>query len=121
MFGAIYYILPRILLKEWPSAALIRTHFWAAAVGITLYWIDLSIGGAIQGMEMNNPNIAFLDVVRHTIPWLLVRSAAGIIMTVGHLAFAVNVGWMLFAKRPAGATAPTLFRSPQALPAAPVR
>ena len=28
MFGSIYYILPRILLKEWPSAALIRTHFW---------------------------------------------------------------------------------------------
>jgi cytochrome c oxidase cbb3-type subunit 1 len=121
MFGAIYYILPRILLKEWPSAALIRTHFWAAAIGVTLYWIDLSIGGWIQGVEMNNPDIAFLDVVQHTIPWLFVRSVAGIIMTIGHLAFAVNVGWMLCAKRPAGATAPTLFRSPQALPVAPAR
>jgi cytochrome c oxidase cbb3-type subunit 1 len=121
MFGAIYYILPRILLKEWPSAALIRTHFWAAAIGVTLYWIDLSIGGWIQGMEMNNPNFAFLDVVQHTIPWLFVRSVAGIIMTIGHLAFAVNIGWMLCAKRPAGATAPTLFRHPPALPAAAVR
>ena len=121
MFGAIYYILPRILLKEWPSAALIRTHFWAAAIGVTLYWLDLSVGGWIQGVEMNNANLAFLDVVRHTVPWLVVRSLAGIIMTVGHLAFAVNVGWMLCARRPAGATAPTLFRNPPALPAATAR
>ncbi|MGA2446146.1 MAG: cbb3-type cytochrome c oxidase subunit I [Opitutaceae bacterium] len=121
MFGAVYYILPRLLLKEWPSAALIRTHFWAAAIGVTLYWVDLSIGGWIQGMEMNNANIAFLDVVRHTIPFLFVRSGAGIIMTIGHLAFAVNVVWMLCARRPAGATAPTLFHNPPAMRAASAR
>ena len=121
MFGAVYYILPRILLKEWPSAALIRTHFWAAAIGVTLYWVDLEIGGWIQGMEMNNANIAFLDVVRHTIPWLFVRSVAGIVMTIGHLAFAVNIAWMLCARRPAGATTPTLFHNPPAMRAASAR
>jgi cytochrome c oxidase cbb3-type subunit 1 len=121
MFGAVYYILPRILLKEWPSAALIRTHFWAAAIGVTLYWVDLEIGGWIQGVEMNNANIAFLDVVRHTLPWLYVRSVAGIVMTIGHLAFAVNIAWMLGAKRPAGATAPTLFHNPPAMQAASTR
>ena len=118
MFGAIYFILPRVLLKEWPSAALIRTHFWAAAIGITLYWLDLSIGGWIQGVEMNNAGIPFLDVVRHTIPYLWVRSLSGMLLTVGHVAFAINVGWMIAAPRPAGATAPTLFRPPPAVPAA---
>ena len=121
MFGAVYYILPRILLKEWPSAALIRTHFWAVAIGIMIYWVDLSIGGWIQGMEMNDANIAFLDVVQHTIPWLFVRSVSGIIITIGHLAFAVNVGWMLLAPRPAGVTAPTLFNPPPEMPATPAR
>ncbi len=119
MFGAVYYILPRILLKEWPSAALIRTHFWAAAIGITLYWLDLSIGGWIQGVEMNNAGIPFLEVVRHTLPWLWVRSFSGILLTVGHVAFATNVVWMLAAPRAAGATAPTLFRTPPAVPAVP--
>jgi cytochrome c oxidase cbb3-type subunit 1 len=118
MFGAIYYIMPRVLLKEWPSATLIRTHFGAAAIGVTLYWIDLSIGGWIQGTEMNNASIPFLEVVRHTVPWLFARSVAGIIMTIGHLAFAVNFGWMLLAPRPAGATAPTLFRPAPAASAA---
>jgi cytochrome c oxidase cbb3-type subunit 1 len=116
MFGSIYYILPRILLTEWPSAALIRTHFWAVAIGITLYWIDLSIGGWIQGVEMNNANIPFLDVVRHTVPWLYGRSLAGLLLTIGHLAFVTNVVWMLGAKRAAGATTPTLFQTPPAIP-----
>ena len=121
MFGAIYYILPRILLKEWPSAGLIRTHFWCAAIGVTIYWVDLEIGGWIQGMQMNDPNIPFIEVVRNTVPWLFVRSLAGILMTIGHLAFTVNVLWMLGAKRPPGVTAPTLFRNPPAIEAASAR
>jgi cytochrome c oxidase cbb3-type subunit 1 len=121
MFGAIYYILPRLLLKEWPSASLIRTHFWCAALGVTIYWVDLEIGGWLQGLQMNNPNVPFIEVVRNTIPYLWVRSVAGILMTIGHLAFTGNVLWMLCARRPAGATAPTLFRPPAAPPAAPVR
>jgi cytochrome c oxidase cbb3-type subunit 1 len=121
MFGSVYYILPRLLLKEWPSATLIRTHFWATAIGITFYWLELSIGGWIQGTEMNNANIAFIDVVQHTIPWLFLRSVAGIVITVGHVAFAVNVGWMLLMRRPAGVTAPTLFHSPTAQPTPAVR
>ena len=40
---------------------------------------------------MNNPDIAFLDVVVSTIPFLWSRTVAGILMTVGHLAFAVRV------------------------------
>jgi cytochrome c oxidase cbb3-type subunit I len=119
MFGSIYYILPRLLLKEWPSAALIRIHFWTTAVGITVYWVGLGIGGVIQGVEMNNANIAFIDVVRQTIPWLVLRSASGIVLTIGHLAFAANIAWMLCARRPAGATEATLFARPPAVPAAP--
>jgi cytochrome c oxidase cbb3-type subunit I len=121
MFGSIYYIMPRLLLKEWPSATLIRTHFWATAIGITFYWVELSIGGWIQGTEMNNASIPFIDVVQHTIPYLFLRSVSGIVITIGHVAFAINVVWMLFARRPAGATAPTLFHPPAALQPTPAR
>ena len=34
MFGAIYFMLPRILQREWPSASLISVHFWGTAIGI---------------------------------------------------------------------------------------
>ncbi|MFP4156628.1 MAG: cbb3-type cytochrome c oxidase subunit I [Opitutales bacterium] len=97
MFGGVYYMMPRLLKREWPSASLIRIHFWACAIGITIMVVALQTGGWIQGLEMNNPEIAFLDTVRNTIPWLKARSISGLFLTVGHIAFAVNFFWMLFA------------------------
>lgn len=97
MFGGVYYMMPRLLQREWPSAGLIKIHFWGCSVGITIMLVALHVGGWIQGLEMNNPEIAFLDVVQHTIPWLKARSVSGIFLTVGHTAFAVNFFWMLFA------------------------
>ncbi len=119
MFGAIYYILPRILLREWPNATLIRTHFWATAVGSMVYVVGLSIGGVVQGLMMNHTSpdgsvtYTVLQVVEATIPYLFSRSVAGILITVGHLAFAVNFFWMLSKKPVSQSSAPTLFRNPE--------
>ncbi len=111
MFGAVYYILPRILLKEWPSAMLISVHFWTTAVGVILYFVAVSVGGVKQGLEMNNPEISFIETVKNTLIYLELRSYAGVLMTIGHLAFAVSFVWILIRRRPAGVTAPTLFRT----------
>ena len=97
MFGGVYYMLPRLLKREWPSASLIRIHWWFCAIGITLMVFALQTGGWIQGLEMNNPEIPFLEIVKNTVPWLKARSVSGLFLTVGHVAFAVNVFWMLFA------------------------
>jgi cytochrome c oxidase cbb3-type subunit 1 len=117
MFGSIYFMLPRILHREWPSASLISLHFWATAIGISLYVVGLSIGGAIQGLQMNDPDKypVFVDIVKNTLPWLYSRSVSGVILTIGHIAFAVNFGWMLFKRSPDTAEAPTLFRTPPPL------
>jgi cytochrome c oxidase cbb3-type subunit 1 len=95
MFGSMYYILPRLTLREWPSARLIRLHFWTTAVGILLYFISTSLGGVLQGMAMNNPDVPFLKTVELTKPYLWTRTFSGIMITVGHIAFAINVGWLL--------------------------
>jgi cytochrome c oxidase cbb3-type subunit 1 len=55
--------------------------------------------------------VAFMDIVKNTIPWLKMRSYSGILITIGHMAFAVNFVWMLCKAREAGVTAPTLFRN----------
>lgn len=112
MFGAIYFMMPRLLQKEWPSAALIKIHFWTCGIGVGIYVVGLSIGGWMQGLMMNNPEIPFMDIVRFMVPWLMSRSLAGILMTVGHIAFFVNIAWMLLSRRPA---APKLsFNAPSA-------
>lgn len=100
MFGAIYYIVPRITQLAWPSARLIRIHFWASALGILLYIVPLAIGGTLQGMAMINPDVPFLapdkySVVTMTLPYLKVRSVSGFIILVGHLAFATSFVWIV--------------------------
>ncbi len=114
MFGAVYYMLPRMTGREWSSARLIRIHFWGSALGIALYWGGLTWGGWLQGRMMNDAAIPFLDIVRFTIPFLWSRSFAGVLMTIGHVAFAVLVWRMLAgAREPARAPGPTLLGRPR--------
>ena len=94
-FGSMYYIVPRLTLREWPSAGLIYLHFWTAVLGIMLYVIPLLVGGVLQCLAMNNPDIPFLKTVEITKPFLINRSVAGLIITVGHMAFLANFIWIV--------------------------
>lgn len=87
LFGSIYYIMPRITGREWEHKKLIKLHFWSSAIGIFLYYTLLQIGGILQGLQMNDANIPFINTVIATKPWLWSRTIAGTLMTVGHLSF----------------------------------
>jgi cytochrome c oxidase cbb3-type subunit 1 len=130
MFGAIYYIVPRLTGREWASSHLIRVHFWGSFLGVLMMFVVLSVGGLIQGFELNqaseswheltsdrglwegtrhflfgsvdpqtgemiggfrrqNGAVPFLTVMKGTLPWLRLRSVSGILMLVGHVAFAI--------------------------------
>jgi len=95
MFGSIYFILPRVLDWEWPSARLISAHFWLVIGGFAIYFAGLTIGGWLQGLAMLDANRPFMDSVNITKPYLLVRTIGGSLMTLGHLVFALHVGLML--------------------------
>ena len=108
MFGAYYYIMPRLTRNEWSSARLIKLHFWCAAVGVVIYFSALTWGGWYQGEMMNNPAIPFLQTVEYTKPYLVLRSIGGTLMTVAHISFAVLV-WRILKKPVRRYTGPTLF------------
>ena len=95
LFGSMYYILPRLTKREWPSDSLIRWHFWLALGGITLYVVALSIGGVLQGLAMNDTSQPFEASVTVTLPFLWLRSLAGLILTAAHFVFAYHIAWML--------------------------
>jgi cytochrome c oxidase cbb3-type subunit 1 len=98
MFGAYYYVMPRLTGREWTSATLIRVHFWGTALGMSLYFVALTWAGIFQGRQMNSSDVPFMQIVRYTVPYLQWRSVAGVLMTVGHLAFAVLVVQMLLGR-----------------------
>ncbi|MDZ7682692.1 MAG: cbb3-type cytochrome c oxidase subunit I [Fodinibius sp.] len=96
LFGSMYYILPRLTKWEWHSKPLIKVHFWLTALGIILYIVAMQTGGIWQGMQLNNPDIPFLDIVENMLPFLQARSFAAIMLTTGHLIFAwlvIKIVW----------------------------
>jgi cytochrome c oxidase cbb3-type subunit 1 len=90
MFGAMYYIMPRIMHWEWPYPSLIALHFWLVFIGFAIYVIWLSIGGWLQGLAMLDVARPFMDSVTLTIPYLQARSLGGGLMTLGHFVFALH-------------------------------
>lgn len=101
LFGSLYYILPRLVGHEWPSASLIRWHFWLVLVGIAMYVIALTVVGVFQGLAMLDPQVPFQRSVEVTLPGLVTRSIAGGILTAGHLVFAYHYWLMVTGRRPA--------------------
>lgn len=105
LFGAIYFMLPRVLNWEWPYPGLIRLHFWLAAVGIAIYFIGLTVGGWLQGQAMLDAARPFMESVTLTLPYLKSRSIGGALMTTSHFVFVGHVLAMAlrFGPRRAGA------------------
>jgi cytochrome c oxidase cbb3-type subunit 1 len=110
LFGAMYYMMPRLTGKEWPSRWLIRIHFWGCALGVLHYWIILSIGGIKQGLWLLDESVPFMDIVKRMLPYLEQRSWAGAAMTTGHVAFAISFVWLLL-RKPSTGTEATLLAS----------
>lgn len=91
VFGAIYYILPRVTNLDWPSEGMVRAHFGATAAGGLLAGVALLIGGVVQGQGINNPNAAFHDVVQSTRLWLGLAALGTALVAAGQAAFLVNL------------------------------
>ncbi len=99
-FGSIYFLLPRLIEREWPYPGLIKWHFWLAIAGFAVYFSSLTVGGVLQGLAMLDPGRPFLDSVRVTVPFLWGRSAGGSLMVASHLVFAFHLGMMVRRRGP---------------------
>src|SRR6476659_10359404 len=55
IFGSMYYIVPRLVGREWRYGSLIKMHFWASAYGIGLMTIMLLADGFLQRANLESP------------------------------------------------------------------
>ena len=70
MFGAIYFIVPRVTRREWLSRRLIRTHFWFSVYGVLLIVLFCTLLGAFQqGDAQENFKQPWKQAVRSTLPY----------------------------------------------------
>src|SRR6266404_2579245 len=96
MFGSMYYIVPRLVGREWRYATLIKLHFWASAYGIGLLSLMLLAGGLAQGSSQNNASLSFIESTSSVLPYLRGGTIAFLLLTVSHFIFAFHFGLMLF-------------------------
>ena len=111
MFGAMYFIVPRLAGREWPSATMIRWHFWLAAVGVLLSVASLTIGGLLQGLAQYDPTVSFRSSLEDAAPFRVMRGISGFLLLAGHLIFATHFVQILLKSGPLR-EGPGLFETP---------
>ena len=96
--GAMYMLIPRVVgLKEMFSTKLIDTHFWVHTIGVVLYTVSMWISGIGQGLMSRATNAdgtlqyAFVEIVKFTYPYYLVRLLGGLLVLVGMLIMVYNM------------------------------
>ncbi|MGZ3180993.1 MAG: cytochrome-c oxidase, cbb3-type subunit I [Telluria sp.] len=126
--GSIYYLLPRLAGKKqmW-SVKLIDLHFWVATIGVVLYIASMWIAGVMQGLMWRAVNAdgtltyTFVEGVKATYPYYIVRFLGGSLYLSGMLLMAYNTFKTFSGGVFADAKIPALVKptAPAAAPAAP--
>ena len=96
--GSLYYLIPRMFGRTTMySIKAIETHFWIATIGIVLYIAAMWIAGVMQGLMWRavNPDgtlvYSFVESVKATFPYYVVRLLGGLLYLSGMLIMAWNV------------------------------
>jgi cytochrome c oxidase cbb3-type subunit 1 len=96
--GSMYYLIPRMFGQtQMHSVRAIELHFWIATIGVVLYIAAMWIAGVMQGLMWRavNPDgtlvYSFVESVKATYPFYVVRLAGGVLYLVGMLIMAWNV------------------------------
>ncbi len=94
VFGAIYYIVPRLTGCEWLSVRLIRNHFWFSTYGIAVVVVTSLVAGVQQGGDLNHPEMwdqDFMQLVLNTRPYIVARAIAWAMITWSNVWFLIHL------------------------------
>ena len=96
--GSLYYLVPRMFgQKQMYSVKAISVHFWIATIGIVLYIASMWIAGVMEGLMWRAVNTdgtltySFVETVKATFPFYVVRLCGGLLYLSGMLVMAWNV------------------------------
>lgn len=113
--GSLYYLLPRLFGRtEMYSKKLIEIHFWVATIGVVLYISSMWIAGVMQGLMWRAVNedgtltYTFIESVKATFPYYVIRLAGGTLYFVGMVVMAYNVAKTIAAGKAEEAKIPAL-------------
>ncbi len=113
--GSLYYLIPRLFGQtQMYSKRLIEVHFWVATIGVVLYIASMWIAGVMQGLMWRAVNedgtltYTFVESVKATFPYYVIRMTGGLMYLSGMLVMAYNVARTLMAAQPVNNAIPDL-------------
>lgn len=98
IFGAIYYIVPRLTGCEWLSVRLIRNHFWFSVYGIGAIVVTSLVAGAQQGGDLNSPEMwdqDFMQLALNLRPYIIARAISWSLITFSNVMFLIHLMLMV--------------------------
>jgi cytochrome c oxidase cbb3-type subunit 1 len=105
MFGAAYYIVPRLARPEADSPdglwcpRLRKAHFWLALAGVSIGFVSLFVAGVWQGAALENPANSFVAVMTSTLMAVRMSTLAPLLLALGALVFLVNFARLVKGRR----------------------
>jgi len=113
--GSLYYLIPRMYGRTTMySVPAINVHFWISTLGIVLYIAAMWIAGVMQGLMWRALNAdgtlvyTFVESVKATWPFYLIRLIGGLLYLAGMLVMAWNVVQTARSGRPQASAIPQL-------------
>jgi len=97
VFGALYYILPRLLSLEnsaW-CPKLLKLHFLFSFLGVLISYFSLLVTGLLQGILLANSGNSFPDVMRRTMFPLRMSTLGDLLVMGGTIVFLLNLAGVL--------------------------
>ena len=110
MFGAIYFIVPRVTRREWLSRRLIRTHFWFSIYGVLLIvFFCAMLGGFQQGAAQRAYDQPWSSATLTSFPYVVAMTVAWCAILYANFFFFIHLTlmWLRLGRR---STHPTLLR-----------
>jgi len=98
VFGALYYLVPRLWkVRRLYSLRLVEWHFWIATLGIVLYITAMWVSGIMQGLMWRSYDslgflqFSFIETVEAMHPFYVIRAFGGVLFLTGALIMAYNL------------------------------
>ncbi len=94
MFGAIYFIVPRITRREWISRRLIKMHFFFSIYGIITVAIVAIFGGWMQGLGQEKFDQPWESAALRAYPYVWAMTISWCFILFSNLFFFLHLTFM---------------------------
>ncbi len=106
MFGAIYFIVPRVTRREWLSTRFIRWHFYLSIYGVIAVAFVALFGGLMQGAAQENWQEPWVNAMTQAYPYVITITIAWTFVLVSNFFFFLHLllMWLRLGRRSAHPT-----------------